>query len=187
MVRYRVTLTEEEKQELEELVQKGGKGYRIKHAQILLKLDDRPENKDWTYDRISDAYRASSATISGVARRFVHDGLEAALGRKKQENRYRKITGAVEAKICMIACSTPPEGKSRWTMQMLADELVRLEGRLCCCGRVICSGCSGGVLGALGQEIPEDLPVLAGELGQSQHLFQVSPGGPAADLHHQYY
>jgi hypothetical protein len=52
MPRYIVTLTEEEKQELKLLVQKGGKGYRIKHAQILLKLDQKPENKTWTYDRI---------------------------------------------------------------------------------------------------------------------------------------
>ena len=59
MPRYQVTLTKEEKEELEQLVQKGGKGYRIKHAQILLKLEQRPENESWTYDRISDAYRAS--------------------------------------------------------------------------------------------------------------------------------
>jgi len=50
MPRYNVTLTEEERHELELLVRKGGKGYRIKHAQILLKLDKIPENKGWTYD-----------------------------------------------------------------------------------------------------------------------------------------
>lgn len=53
--------------------------------------------------------------------------MEAALGRKKQQNRYRKVTGDVEAKICMIACSDAPDGCSRWTMQAIADELVRLE------------------------------------------------------------
>ena len=58
MPRYIVTLTEEEKKELKALIQKGGKGYRIKHAQILLKLDKRPENEEWTYDRIKDAYGA---------------------------------------------------------------------------------------------------------------------------------
>jgi len=56
----------------------------------------------------------------------VTEGLEAALGRKKQENRRSKITGEVEAHICAIACSAPPEGRSRWTMQLIADELVRL-------------------------------------------------------------
>jgi hypothetical protein len=53
--------------------------------------------------------------------------MEAALGRKKQEHYHRKVTGEVEARLCAIACSAPPEGFSRWTMQMIADELVRLE------------------------------------------------------------
>ena len=127
MPRYIVTLTNDEIQELKTLIQKGGKGYRIRHAQILLKLDQRPENKTWTYDRIKDAYGASRSTIAGIAKRFVTQGLEAALGRKKQENRRRKVTGDVEARICAIACSEPPDGASRWTMQAIADELIRLE------------------------------------------------------------
>jgi len=127
MPRYIVTLTDHEITELKALVQKGGKGYRIKHAQILLKLDERPENAGWTYDRMKEAYGASHSTIAGVARRFVMEGMEAALGRKTQENRSRKVTGEVEARICTIACSAPPEGRSRWTMQMIADELIRLE------------------------------------------------------------
>ncbi len=127
MPRYIVTLTDDEIQELKALVQKGGKGYRIRHAQILLKLDQRSENRFWTYDRIKDAYGASHSTIAGIAKRFVMEGMEAALSRKKQENRRRKVTGEVEARICTIACSAPPEGASRWTMQAIADELIRLE------------------------------------------------------------
>ena len=99
----------------------------IKHAQILLKLDKRPENEEWTYDRIKEAYGASHNTIAGVAKRFVMEGMEAALGRKEQKNRCRKVTGDVEAQICLIACSKPPEGASRWTMQAIANELIRLE------------------------------------------------------------
>lgn len=127
MPRYIVTLTDEEIQGLKSLIQKGGKGYHIKHAQILLKLDQKPENEDWTYDRIKDAYGASRSAIAGVAKRFVMEGMEAALGRKVQKNRHRKVTGDVEARICAIACSEPPEGVSRWTMQAIADELIRLE------------------------------------------------------------
>jgi hypothetical protein len=127
MPRYNFTLTEEEYQWLESLIQKGGKGYRIKHAQILLKLDKTPENVEWTYDRIQSAYNATHATIAGIAKRFVMEGMEAALGRKKQENHYRKVTGEIEARICAIACSQPPEGHTRWTMQAIADELIRLE------------------------------------------------------------
>lgn len=127
MPRYIVTLTDDEIQELKGLIQKGGKGYRIKHAQILLKLDQKPKNADWTYDRIKEAYGVSNGTIAGVAKRFVMEGMEAALGRKKQQNRYRKVTGDVEAQICTIACSDAPEGRTRWTMQAIADELIRLE------------------------------------------------------------
>jgi hypothetical protein len=127
MLRYKVTLTAEERKELDFLIQRGGKGYRIRHAQILLKLDQVTENAEWTYDRIQAAYRASHTTIAGIAKRFVFEGLEAALGRRKHNNYHRKITGEVEARICAIACSNPPEGRSRWTIQMIADELVRLE------------------------------------------------------------
>ena len=127
MPRYNVTLTKEERNELEALIQKGGKGYKIRHAQILIRLDKTPENKDWGYDRIRDAYKSTHATIAGIAKRFVYEGLEAAIGRKNHSNHHRKVTGEVEAKICMIACSNPPEGRSRWTMQMIVDELIRLE------------------------------------------------------------
>ena len=127
MPRYKVTLTDNERDELQKLIQKGGKGYQIRHAQILLKLDKIPENAEWTYDRIKSAYNATHTTIAAIAKRFVFEGLEAALGRKKHDNYHRKVTGEVEAWICTIACSSPPEGRSRWTMQLIADELIRLE------------------------------------------------------------
>ena len=126
MIRYAVTLTDDEIQYLKEIIQKGGKGYRIKHAQILLKLDRKPCNEKWTYDRIK-AYGTSNGTIAGIAKRFVMEGMEAALERKKQQNRYRKVTGDFEAIISAIACSDAPEGRSSWTMQAIADELIRLE------------------------------------------------------------
>ena len=53
--------------------------------------------------------------------------MEAALGRKKQSNHVRKVTGEIEAQICVIACSSPPEGQARWTMKSIANELIRLE------------------------------------------------------------
>jgi transposase len=127
MSTYKVTLTEQERQELTTLIQKGGKGYRIRHAQILLKLDAVPENANWTYNRIQDAYKATHSTIAGIAKRFVTEGMESALGRKKQENRKHKVTGEVEARLIAIACSDPPVGRSRWTMKLIAEELIRLE------------------------------------------------------------
>ncbi len=68
MPQYKVTLSDNEIQELNGLIRKGGKGYRIKYAQILLRLDQKPENRDWTYDRIKDAYGVSNETIAGVAK-----------------------------------------------------------------------------------------------------------------------
>ena len=127
MTQYWVRLTEGEREELHRLIQKGGKGYRIKHAQILLKLEQIPANEGWTYDRIKSAYNATHATIAGIANRFVMEGMESALGRKKHENYHRKVTGDIEARICAIACSQPPGGRSRWTMQLIADELIRLN------------------------------------------------------------
>ena len=112
---------------LEELIAKGKtQGYRIRHAQILLKLDEIPENRKWTYTAIQEAYGATPYTISQIAKRFVTEGLEAALGRKEQQNRHRNVDGNVEAHIIAIACSEAPEGRDHWTLQMIADELVRL-------------------------------------------------------------
>lgn len=127
MPRYKFIFTEEERDELTRTIRKGGKGYRIKHAQVLLKLENTAENVEWTYDRIRDAYNVSYNAIADVAKRFTFEGLESALGRKKRDSKPKFITGDVEARICAIACSKPPEGYSRWTMQMIADELIRLE------------------------------------------------------------
>ena len=74
-----------------------------------------------------EAYSAAHGTITDMAKRFIFECIEAALGRKKQENYHRKVTGDIEARICAIACSNPPEGRSRWTMQLIADEIIRLE------------------------------------------------------------
>ena len=125
--KYFVTLTDEERAYLKDIIAKGRtQGYRIKHAQILLKLDEIPENRKWSYTAIQDAYHATPYTISQIAKRFVTGGLEAALGRKEQINRHRKVDGTVEAHMVAIACSEAPEGRERWTLQLIADELVRL-------------------------------------------------------------
>ena len=124
MPRYNVTLTQEERNELKGMINKGGKGHRIRHAQVLLKLDKIPENEDWTYEKIQDAHEPSHANIAGIAKRHVYDGLEAALGRKKRENYPRKVTGDIEAVIVLIVCSNPPEGRSRRTMKLITKRLI---------------------------------------------------------------
>lgn len=126
--KYYVTLTSGERTELQDIVKTGKtQGYRIRHAQILLKLDEIPENNEWTIAKIGQAYGANPSTITGIAKRFVEEGLQAALGRKEQANRCRKVDGTVEAHMVAIACSEAPEGRTRWTMKMIASELIRLE------------------------------------------------------------
>lgn len=125
---YIVTLTGEEQAALKKLVQKGRVcGQRIRHAQVLLKLDAIPDNKGWNRERIGEAYGCNADTVSRIAKRFVEEGLESALSRKPQENRARKIDGEVEARVIALACQNPPEGHERWTVRLLRDEVVRLE------------------------------------------------------------
>jgi len=127
-VKYIVELTVSEREYLQRIINVGKtQGYRIRHAQIILALDKGETKESWSYEEISRAYRVNESTITQIAKRFVNEGLEAALGRKEQENRHRKIDGEVEARIVATACSEPPEGQERWTLQLIADEIVRLE------------------------------------------------------------
>jgi len=126
--KYIVRLTGEERERLQSLISKGeGAAYKIKHANILLKAD--ADGSGWTDKRIADAFGCHVQTVENVRRRCVTEGLERALGRKKQlrPSRQRKLDGEGEARLIAIACSQPPEGHDRWTLQMLADELVSLE------------------------------------------------------------
>lgn len=126
--KYIVRLTQEERHELENLVKKGtAQAYRIKHANILLAVD--ANGPAWTDEQTRAAYRCHLNTVINVRQRFVEQGLEAALGRKKQEAPSREclLDGEKEARLLAVACSTPPKGRSRWTLQLLADKLVALK------------------------------------------------------------
>ena len=125
--RFIVALTLTEHDQLEAMVSKGkGSAYRIKHANILLASDENGANmKD---DAIATALRCHRNTVANVRQRFVEQGLDAAPDRKKRESPAvaRKLDGRGEAEAISIAYSKPPEGRAKWTMQMLADELVVL-------------------------------------------------------------
>jgi transposase len=128
--KYKVTLTVEERQQLQDLISAGhGSAKKLAHARILLKADAAPEGPAWPDARIAEAAEVSVPTVERVRQRFVQHGLEAALVRKKQDrpSRTRKLDGAAEARLIALACSAPPEGRACWTMQLLADELVELE------------------------------------------------------------
>ena len=112
-----------------EILAKKGKtqAYRIKHANILLAVDaDGPR---WTDEETAAAFKCNRNTVHNVRERFVMQGMEAALERKKQDNPSRKriLDGEKEARLIAIACSNPPAGRAKWTLKLLADELVALE------------------------------------------------------------
>jgi transposase len=128
--RYVVTLTDEERAELERLLA-GGRSSALKqaHARILLKADAAPGGPGWSDSKIAEAVEVGTATVERVRQRFVEQGLEAALVRKSQErpSRLRTLDGRAEAKLIALACSPPPDGRKTWTMQLLADKLVELD------------------------------------------------------------
>jgi transposase len=126
--KYIVRLTTEERKELESIVKKGRtQAYRMKHANILLAID--ADGSNWSDHQAAKAYKCHENTVRNVRQRFVEQGLEVALERKEQQvlSRKRIIDGENEARLISIACSSPPKGRAKWTMQMLADELVILK------------------------------------------------------------
>jgi transposase len=130
MKKYVVTLTAEERDQLTGMIATGkAAAQKLTHARILLKADRADGGPDWTDGRIAEAVEVSTATVERVRQRFVEDGLEAALVRKKQArpSRERVLDGAAEARLIAVACSSPPDERARWTLRMLADKLVELE------------------------------------------------------------
>jgi len=130
MKKYKVTLTAEERQQLSDLITAGkGAARKLAHARVLLKADASPGGPAWTDERIADAVEVSRATVERVRQRFVEEGLDAALARKRPDrpNRAPVLDGAGEARLVALACSAPPEGRAAWTLQLLADRLVELE------------------------------------------------------------
>jgi hypothetical protein len=130
MKKYTVTLTAEERQQLQGLITAGkAAAKKLAHARILLKADAAEGGPGWDDRRSADAVEVSPDTVARVRQRFVELGLEAALTRKKQgrPSRERKLDGRAEARLIALACSAPPEGRKEWTMKLLADRLVELE------------------------------------------------------------
>ena len=128
--RYIVTLTAEERQSLQDLIAAGkAAAQKLAHARILLKADAADGGPAWPDGQIAEAVEVSVATIERVRQRFVEQGLDAALVRKKQvhPSRQRALDGRAEARLIALAGSAPPDGRKSWTMRLLADRLVELE------------------------------------------------------------
>ncbi len=120
---YRVTLTDDEQQQLLDLTSKGQtKARRLRRAQILLLADQQKTDK-----QIKDALTVSIATIERTRKRFVLEGFEAALSEKPRRGKDPLLDGKQEAHLVAQACSDAPEGRTSWTMQLLADRLIELD------------------------------------------------------------
>jgi transposase len=125
-----VRLTETERAELDALVRKGkASALAITRARILLKADQGKDGEAQTDARVAEAVSVAAKTVFNVRRRWVEEGLEAALRRKKQDcpSRSRRLDGKAEAKLVAACCGPAPQGRARWTLRMLADKLVELE------------------------------------------------------------
>lgn len=121
-VRYVVTLSADERRELEALVSGGAKLVRVaKRAQILLAAADGE-----TDERISKLVRVGTSTVYRTKRRCVEEGIEEAIHDRERAGGTRKLSAKEEALLVATACSKPTSGRARWTMQLLADEIVRL-------------------------------------------------------------
>jgi transposase len=127
--KYVVRLTVEERGTLESLVAKGrAAADKLLRARMLLKADVGESGLGWTDEKIAEAFEVGQSTIHRLRQRLVEDGFEAALVRKpRSRQRPPKLDGAKEARLVALACSDPPAGRARWTLQLLADKLVELE------------------------------------------------------------
>jgi transposase len=126
--RYRVTLTPEEREALGRMISRGKADARkLAHARVLLQADEAEGGPARADEAIASALDVSVRTVERVRQRFVEQGLDAALWPKPSKRIYaRKLDGEQEAHLIALACSTPPEGKGRWTLRRLAERMVEL-------------------------------------------------------------
>jgi transposase len=125
--RYKLILTEQEQELLRGIInKKNTSAKRVVRAQILLAVAENGLNKNDA--EVSALYGTSIKSIERLRKRCCQEGFQLALdGKKREKFKAKKLTGEVEAKLSMLACSTPPVGYERWTLQLLADRMVELN------------------------------------------------------------
>jgi transposase len=121
--RYIVTLTDEERASLQERIHKGKGGVRkVQRVHILLLAEEGESD-----EAIAEALHISQSTIQRARRRFVEEGLEEALTERRRLGQPLKLTGRQETFLVALACSDPPAGRKRWTMELLTARLIELR------------------------------------------------------------
>jgi len=127
--RYKVTLTEEERLQLEALTRNGKTAApKFIHARALLLCDSGPLGNPWKVADVAEALGVTTRTVEHLKERFVEEGIEAALERKPSV-KPPKLTfdGAFDARLTALACSPAPAGRARWTVRLLAEKVVELK------------------------------------------------------------
>lgn len=129
MKKYVVKLTKRERDFLSGLISTGkSAAKKLSHARLILKVDSGPHGAHWTDEKASEALDISVRSIERIRERFVLEGLESALERRKHKRyRPRKLDGKQEAHLVALVCSQAPEGRNRWTLHLLADQMVELK------------------------------------------------------------
>jgi transposase len=124
MKKYVVELTSEERFQLRALMGQG-QSHQRKHAQMLLKADQGPEGPGWKDTQIAEAFECHPTTVENLRRRLVEQGLAAALEHGNRGSyRARKLDGKAEAHLIALTRMEPPEGRNRWGVRLLADQMV---------------------------------------------------------------
>ena len=118
-----VHLNEQEREELRQYLRKGKSSARsLTRARILLLADDERDDEE-----IAETLKVSKSTILRIRTRYCEGGLDSALHEKARSGAPSKIDGRIEAELTLLACSDPPDGRSKWTVRLLADKLVEIE------------------------------------------------------------
>jgi len=127
--KYKVTLEAHEREYLHHLIATGKAAARkLAHARILLACEESDEERGASDSEVARAVHVSRPTVERVRKAFVGEGLERALNAKRpRQTRPPAFDSEREAKLIAMACSKPPQGRSRWTVRLLADRLVELQ------------------------------------------------------------
>jgi len=140
-IRYKVTLTKDEREELEVLTKDGTTpSKKFLNARALLLCDASKDGSSWIVGNVAEALGVTTRTIEKLKKRFVEEGIEVALGRKQRETPPREIVydGAFEARLLQLACSDAPKGYSRWTVRLLSEKVVELKIAPTCSAMAVC-------------------------------------------------
>ena len=129
MIKYKVTLTKEEREELKSITNKGRHtSQKFRNAYVLLNCDEGEYSEKATNSEISKILKVGMRTIDRIKKRFVEEGFDAILERKPTSREYqKKADGDFEARLVALSCSEPPKGFSRWSLRLLADKIVELQ------------------------------------------------------------